>query len=250
MRVSAATFFLFCATLFAVAVLYSCVGQAGASGYIAAMALFGFAPAVIKPTALVLNVFVAALVSVRFYRAGHFNWRLAVPLLLSSFPAALLGGFLTLPPSIFNRLLGSLLLLAAIPLLVRPRAREEPILTPPSLPAAVFAGASIGLISGLTGVGGGVIISPLLLYGRWAGARMAAAVSAVFILINSLSALVGNIAATRFLPADLPIFALAAVLGGAVGSGLGSVHLPARSIYRILTAILLFAGIKLAFFSS
>lgn len=243
-RLSEPTVYFFCATLVVISILYSCVGQAGASGYIAAMALFGFAPAAIKPTALVLNVLVSVVVSIRFYRAGHFTGRLLWPFVVSSVPAAVLGGYITLPPLVFNRLLGALLLVAAAPFFFR-RDVEDHTVTPPRWPIALLAGALIGLLAGLTGVGGGVLITPLLLYCRWAAPKPAAAVSAVFILLNSAAALLGHLGAVRSLPADLPLFALAAVFGGAIGAQLGSTHLSAVAIYRVLGAVLLVASLKL-----
>ena len=245
-NLSEPTLYFFCATLALVSILYSCVGQAGASGYIAAMALYGFAPAAIKPTALVLNVLVSVVVSVRFCRAGHFSWHLLLPFAISSVPAALLGGYLTLPPIVFNRLLGGLLLVAAVPFFFR-RDSAALLVSPPRLPVALLAGACVGFLSGLTGVGGGVLITPLLLYRRWAAPKPAAAISAVFILINSLAALLGHLGATHSLPPALPLFALAAVFGGVIGSQLGSVHLSASAIYRILGAILFIAGFKLIY---
>jgi uncharacterized protein len=235
---------LFCATLFLVSILYSCVGQAGASGYIAAMALFGLPPGTIKPTALVLNVLVSALVAFRFFRAGHLDWRTFWPIAIASAPAALLGGYLTLSPLFFNRLLGTLLVLAAPPLFFR-KDFAETATHPPGPIAASLAGSGIGLVSGLTGVGGGVLITPVLLYCSWATGKRAAAISAVFILLNSIAALTGHFSATHNLPPGLPLFALSALAGGAIGSHMGSVHLSNVAIYRILGAILLLAGQKL-----
>jgi uncharacterized membrane protein YfcA len=238
------TLSFFCAALFVISVLYSCVGQAGASGYIAAMALFGFAPAAIKPTALVLNVLVSAIVSLRFYRAGYFSRHLFWPLALASVPAALLGGCVTLPTRAFNCLLGALLLVGALPFVFNRQAMENSASTP-RLSRALLAGGGVGLLSGLTGVGGGVLITPLLLHCRWARAKTAAGVSAVFILVNSVAALSGHLSVARSLPSGLPLYASAAVLGGALGSQLGSAHLSAPAIHRILGAVLLIAGLKL-----
>ena len=237
------SFYFFCATLVLVSILYSCVGQAGASGYIATMALFGFAPATIKPTALVLNVLVAAVVSFRFYQGGYFSWRLLMPFSVAAMPAALLGGYIILPPVMFNRLLGTLLLIAAVPFFFR-RSASPTVATPPVL-VALLTGAAIGLLSGLTGVGGGILITPLLLYCRWATPRTSAAVSAVFILINSVAALLGHLGATTNLPEHLPLFALCAITGGMIGSHLGSARLSATTIFRVLGTILLGAGGKL-----
>ena len=208
------------------------------------MALFGFAPVTIKPTALVLNILVSVVVSIRFYRAGHFSARLFWPFALSSIPTALLGGYLSLSPPVFNHLLGALLLVAALPMLFRRDSAERPVSAPP-LPMALSAGAGVGLVSGLTGVGGGILITPLLLYCRWAQPKPAAALSAVFILVNSVAALIGHLGATRGLPSGLPLFALMTILGGVVGAQLGSVHLPSSAISRVLAVILLIAGLKL-----
>jgi uncharacterized membrane protein YfcA len=203
-------------------------------------------PGTIKPTALVLNVLVSALVAFRFFPAGHLDWRTFWPLAIASAPAALLGGYLTLPPLFFNRLLGTLLVLAAPPLFFR-KDFAETATQPPGPVAASLAGSGIGLVSGLTGVGGGVLITPILLYCRWATGKRAAAISAVFILVNSIAALTGHFSATHNLPPGLPLFALSALAGGAIGSQMGSVHLSNLAIYRILGAILLLAGLKLCF---
>jgi uncharacterized membrane protein YfcA len=235
---------IFCLFLFAISILYSCVGQAGASGYIAAMVLFGFAPASIKPTALVLNILVSLIVSFRFYRAGHFSLRLFWPFAVASIPFAALGGFLTLSPRVFNLVLGILLLVAAVPLLFRQAFHERPV-NRPALSLALISGSFIGFLAGLTGVGGGVLIAPLLLLTGWARTKIAAAVSSFFILINSVAALAGHLSATRELPANLPVFALAALLGAVIGSELGSRHLSTRTIQRILGVVLLLSAIKL-----
>jgi uncharacterized membrane protein YfcA len=239
-------FVAFCVCLFLVALLYSCVGQAGASGYIAMMALFGFLPEQIRPTALILNTLVSLVVSVRFYRAGHLSWKLLGPLALGSVPMAVLGGFMSLPHLLFNRLLGGLLVIAAAPFFLR---RDVNIDTTkqPTLPVALSAGAVVGLLSGLTGIGGGILITPLMLYCHWATARTAAAVSAVFILVNSLAALMGHIGAKGTLPPNLTYYAIATLVGGAIGAQLGSLHLPNWVIHRILGIVLLVAGTKLIF---
>jgi uncharacterized membrane protein YfcA len=208
------------------------------------MVLFGFAAETIKPTALVLNVFVSSVVAWRFYRAGHLSWRLLMPFAIASVPTALVGGYLTLPTTIFNRLLGVLLLIAAVPFLVRREFAPAPV-TAPRLPVAIIAGAIMGLLSGLTGVGGGILILPLFLYCSWATPRVAAALAGVFVLINSAAALVGHLGAIRSLPPGLSAYVLVAVLGGFVGAQLGSLHLPASAIYRVLGLLLLVSSIKL-----
>lgn len=240
------TLALFCVTLAAISILYGSVGQAGASGTIAAMALFGFPAATIKSTSLVLNVLVSVVVSQRFVRAGHVSWRLLAPFDLASVPLAFLGGFLTLPTPLFNRLLGSLLLVAALPLFLR-RDRPELSVTPPRFPQALLAGGAIGLLSGLTGMGGGVLIAPLLIHRRWARPQTAAGLSSVFILINSAAALLGHLGASTDLPPHLPLLAVIAIGGGALGAQLGSVHLSATAIRRLLGSVLVLASLRLLF---
>ena len=169
--------------------LYSSVGHAGASGYIAVMALAGIAPAIIRPTALVLNIFVATIGGFQFWRAGYLSWRLFWPFALLSVPAAYLGGYWQLSGAVFRVLLGLILLFSAVHLIFR--RSDPPDVAPPSTPAAIGVGAGIGLLSGLTGTGGGIFLTPLLLVCRWAHIRQAAAVSAVFILVNSIAGLGG-----------------------------------------------------------
>jgi len=238
------TLLTLCSGLLLIAALYGSVGQAGASGFLAVMGLFGLAPATIKPTALVLNLLVSSVVAARFARAGHFSWPLLRPFLLLSIPAAFLGGWWSLPVAVFNRLLGVLLLIAGLPFF-RGKAGAPEHSAPPTTPAAMAAGGAIGLLSGLTGMGGGVLLTPLLLHRGWAEVRTAAALSAVFIFINSLMALLGRLSATPQLPAELPWLALAAVGGGAIGAQLGSRWLPAPVVVRLLGITLLVAGVRL-----
>jgi hypothetical protein len=239
------------------AALYSSVGHGGASGYLAAMALFGLAPAVMRPTALCLNLIVSSLATFRFRRAGHFRWRTFWPFAVTSVPFAFLGGALTLPATIYKRAVGLVLLFAAVRLflgtLERAAADESnesnesnETRDAPRLPS-ILLGACIGLLSGLTGVGGGIFLSPLLLLAGWADTRRAAAVSAAFILVNSAAGLLGNPAGLRSVSAALPYFALAALAGGVAGTEFGSRRLPPRWITRTLAAVLVVAGLKLIF---
>jgi uncharacterized membrane protein YfcA len=228
-----------------VAFLYSSVGHAGASGYIAVMTLFSLAPATIRPTALVLNILVASIGSIQVWRAGHFQWRLFWPFALLSVPAAYLGGYLQLPVAILRLLLGLVLLFSAVRLLFR---RSDPHdLQSPSVPAAVSVGGLIGFLSGLTGTGGGIFLTPTLLFFHWARIRQAAAVSAVFILVNSMAGLVGYFTAKRSVPSLGLVLAGAAVIGGFVGSHLGSRRFPVRTISLVLAIVLVIAGMKLIF---
>lgn len=228
-----------------VAFLYSSVGHAGASGYIAVLTLCGFAAAQIKPTALVLNILVATIGTFQFWRAGHFSWRLFWPFALLSVPAAFLGGYLHLPASVFKPLVGVVLLFSAVRLFFR--RGDPPTVAMPPRPMALGVGAGIGLLSGLTGTGGGIFLTPLLLFCRWAQTRTAAAVSALFILVNSSAGLIGYFSSGQPVPSFAWGLALAAVFGGAIGSQLGSRRFPVRTVSLLLSAVLIIAGAKLIF---
>jgi len=236
---------LICLAILAVAFLYSSVGHAGASGYIAVMTLFDLAPATIKPAALVLNILVASLTAWQFWRAGHFSWRLFWPFAVLSVPFAFLGGYINLPTHIFKMLVGVVLLYSAVRFLIQAGPDQEP--HEPSKPIALSVGAGLGLLSGLTGTGGGIFLTPILILRRWARTKTASAVSALFILVNSISGLAGNLSSTR----QLPLFALplvvAAVSGGAVGSYLGSRQFSPNFIKKLLAVVLTIAGYKLIF---
>lgn len=248
---------LMCAALFLVALLYSSVGHAGASGYIAVMSLLGLAPAVIKPTALALNILVALVAAWQFWRAGHFRWALFWPFAVTAVPAAFVGGWISLPTRVFTLLLGLVLLWSAWRFFFEPKAPQpetaastasaaSPECEVPRA-AALASGAGIGLLSGLTGTGGGIFLTPLLLMMGWAQPKNAAAVSALFILMNSTSGLLGNWASTRNLPDELPMLLAAVLVGGAIGSFMGSRRLPAQQIKRLLAVVLVIAGLKLLF---
>ena len=238
---------------FLAAVLYSSVGHAGASGYLAAMAFAGVASEVMKPTALTLNILVASIATVRFYRAGHFSWALLWPFALGSIPSSFVGGALRLPSHLYKPAVGLVLLFAAARLAWSARIPEpsgsdqasaessRPI---PVMPAVLW-GALIGLLSGLTGTGGGIFLSPLLLCLGWAETRRTAGVSAAFILANSVAGLGGNLASVKSLPPELPSWSLAVLLGGLLGSELGSRRLPTRILRVLLAAVLVVAGMKL-----
>lgn len=235
---------LFPILVFAVALLYSSVGQAGASGYLAAMAFLGFAPSVMRPTALVLNIAVAAITSLKFVRAGCFSWPDFWPFAVTSIPFAFVGGALTLPGQVYRTMVALLLIFSALRLIqVRGGGRGAGARPAPWL--ALVVGAAIGLVSGLIGVGGGIFLGPLLVLTGWAAPRTAAGVSAVFILVNSVAGLLGNVAASYALPDALPLWAAVALAGGWLGSELGSCHLRANTIRRLLAAVLMIAGLRM-----
>jgi len=234
-----------CLAIAVIAFLYSSVGHAGASGYIATMTLFGLAATVIRPTALVLNILVATIGSFQFWRAGHFSWKLFWPFALLSVPAAYLGGYIQPSASILRILIGLVLLFSAARLIFR---RGDPAETvAPSKPTAVGVGAGLGFLSGLTGTGGGIFLTPLLLFCRWAHIRQAAAMSAVFILVNSIGGLIGYFTAVRSLPVLGLYLAIPAIIGGTIGSHLGSRRFPVRAISILLAIVLAIAGTKLIF---
>ena len=231
--------------IFIIAVLYSSVGHAGASGYIAVMSLMSLSPEFIKPAALTLNIFVASIAFWQFYRAGHFRWTLFWPFIVLSIPMAFLGGYLNLPTRVFHVVIGVILLFSAVRFVldVKPESPKGE----PSRTVAVTAGGALGFLAGLTGTGGGIFLTPLLLIMRWATAKIAAAVSALFILFNSASGLAGNIAATLALPVFTLPLAVAAIAGGSIGSWVGSRKMNHRAIKRLLAVVLLIAGLKLLF---
>ena len=230
-----------------VAFLYATVGHAGASGYIAVLALAGLPAAQIKPLALLLNLVVAAQGSWQFWRAGHRRGELLWPLLLTGMPAAFLGGWLDLPTLWFQRLVALVLLASALRFLQQPRD-PQPLRTPP-LPLLLLSGAGLGLLAGFTGTGGGVFLTPLLLHTGWASTRQAAAVSSLFILANSLSGLGGlwlaRLGQAVAWPPELGWLLLTVLLAGALGSRLGSRHWPVGWIRRCLALVLLLAAWKL-----
>ena len=229
----------------AVSFLYSSVGHAGASGYIAVMSLFGLAPEFIKPTALVLNIIVATVGAWQFYRAGHFRWSLFWPFAVLSIPLAFLGGYVSLPSRAFKILVGVVLLFSAYRFLVRPP--EDEVRKEPGRGSSMATGAGLGFLAGLTGTGGGIFLTPLLLFMRWARARTAAAVSAMFILVNSIAGLAGNVTGTRDFPAFAVALGAAVLIGGSAGSYLGSRRFEPVVIKRLLAIVLLIAGAKLIF---
>ncbi|WP_448335566.1 sulfite exporter TauE/SafE family protein [Bellilinea sp.] len=231
--------------IFLAAILYASVGHGGASGYLAVMALFGVAPAVMKPTALTLNILVSLIALIKFYRAGCFSWRLFLPFALTSVPLAFVGGSIVLPTTLYKPIVGVVLIYAAARLFFsagKPQAAEPRAI---NIPLAVFFGAVIGLLSGLTGVGGGIFLSPLLVFLRWADVRQTGGVAAAFILVNSISGLLGHFSVVSELPSFIPVWAVAAVAGGWLGAEFGSRRLGNPALRRLLAAVLVIAGLKM-----
>lgn len=230
-----------------VAFLYSSVGHAGASGYIAVMTLFSMAPDAIKPTALVLNIMVACIGAWQFWRAGHFSWSLFWPFAVLSIPFAFLGGYLNLPAHLFKMLVGVVLILSALKFVIDPK--EKSCIRPPSKPVSCGVGAGLGFLAGCTGTGGGIFLTPLVLLMGWAGTKTASAVSALFILANSISGLAGNLSATKYFPTFAWSFVATALVCGTAGSYFGSRKFSPVLIKRLLAVVLAVAGFKLLFSS-
>jgi hypothetical protein len=233
--------------IFVVAVVFSSVGHGGASGYLAAMALVGIAPEVMRPSALLLNVLVASIGTVRFHRAGHLRWPILLPFAVGSVPLAFVGGMLSMPDALYARVVGSVLLFAAYRLFLGPKPAPHGLAADNLwfFPLAMTIGMAIGLLSGLTGIGGGVFLSPVLLLARWAGPRQCAGVTVAFILLNSIAGISGQLARVAALPAGIPYWAASAVVGGMIGSGLGARRLGDVTLRRLLAMVLLVAAGKL-----
>lgn len=238
---------LLAALFLAAAILYSSVGHAGASAYLAAMALVGVSQSTMRPTALVLNLFVASIVIARFWRAGHLPWRQLAPLAIGSVPMAFVGGSIDLPGEIYRPLVAVALLAGAVRLITAsaPDDQEER----PGVPwlPGIAVGAVIGLVAGLTGTGGGVFLTPLLVLAAWTATRDAAGLSGAFILVNSISGLAGLMIGGVSLPLAMPLWIAAVVLGGLIGSWLGATRFSILNLRRALAVVLVVAAAKLVF---
>jgi uncharacterized membrane protein YfcA len=233
---------------FGAAILYSSVGHGGASGYLASMGLVGVAPAIMRPTALVMNIAVSSISLYKFARANGFNWRLFAPFAISSVPMAFVGGRIQLPIAWFGVMVGGVLLFSAVRLFLDTLHRgtvPREVTGPPPVVVALLLGAAIGLLSGLTGVGGGIFLSPLLVLMGWATVRDSAAPTAAFILINSVSGLLGLLSRQPALPEALPYWVVAVIAGGLIGATFGARRLGNTALRRSLAAVLVIAGAKM-----
>ncbi|MDZ4308143.1 sulfite exporter TauE/SafE family protein [Allopontixanthobacter sp.] len=226
------------------AVLYSSVGHGGASAYLAIMALAGIAPATMRPTALALNLVVSAIALTNYSRAGHFDRRLFLTVAIPAIPFAFIGGMTQLPDQFYRPVVGVILLLAAIQFAWKPNRTMS---QPPRSLVLIAAGGALGLLAGLTGTGGGIFLSPLLLITGWAKPRTTAAVAAAFIFVNSLAGLAGNVSMLGELPTGLGWLALAVGAGGLIGSRLGAAVVSRAILMRLLALVLVIAGGKLLF---
>lgn len=228
------------------ALLYSSVGHGGASGYLAMMGLVGVEPSLMKPTALCLNILVSTIAFWRFYQAGNFCWRIFLPLAITAMPMAFVGGMTHLPSHFYKPIVGAVLVFSAVYSFVfaKKLTREQP-LKPVANWLLAIVGAILGLLSGLTGVGGGVFLSPILLFSRWASPKVVAGVAAAFIWVNSISGLVGVLSTGAKLPRELPIWLAVALVGGFIGATYGSKRLSDPRLNQLLALVLFIAGLKM-----
>lgn len=228
-----------------VAFLYASVGHGGASGYLALMALFAVPTALMKPTALLLNLFVAGAAAWHYYRNGYFRWQLFLGFAIGSVPSAYVGGLLTLEPYWYQRVLAVLLLFAVLKMLNLLGASSQKHIKQPVLWQSILIGAFIGLSSGLIGIGGGIILSPVILLLHWGSMKETAAVSAVFIWVNSAAGLAGQWTSGIEFHPQIAIWVGLALIGGLMGSYLGSRRLNNLYLKRLLALVLLMASVKL-----
>lgn len=241
-----ASLILIAALVFIVAALYSSVGHGGASGYLAILSFFSFSPSIMSSTALVLNVLVAGVALVSYYRAGHLSFKLVWPFLIVSIPMAFVGGVLHVGEKTYYLILAVVLVIAAYRLaMARTGGNEELERKEISLSQSLPLGAGIGLLSGVVGVGGGIFLSPIMILMRWATAKQTAAVSALFIVVNSLAGLGGRFLKGGFEFGPFPYLVLVAFLGGLIGSYYGARKFSGIVLRRLLSLVLVIAAVKL-----
>ena len=237
---------IFYGLLFVVAFLYASVGHGGASGYLALMALFSVAPAVMKPTALLLNLFVSLIAFLQFYRGNFFRWRIFWPFALASIPLAYVGGLILVDANIYKKVLGLLLLLPVIRFLFFSQTKVEEK-KQSNIGLSLFLGATIGFLSGLIGIGGGILLSPMLLLLKWTDQKETAAISAIFIFVNSLSGLAGQLTKGIQFTSDMYSYVIVAFIGGLCGAYFGALKFRQPILKNVLATVLLLAAYKLLF---
>ncbi len=227
------------------AILYTSVGHAGASVYIAILTLFGLSSPVIKPTALVLNICIASFTSWRFIKKGFFDLKVLMPIAIGAIPFAFLGGYINAPNHVYKAIVGVILIVSAISLLTKTSERIDSNVHQPKFLLSVASGAAIGFLAGLTGTGGGIFLSPLILFLGWSSTRKTSGIAATFILLNSIFGLAGNYTSVQNLPPQLPLFVIATMIGAVIGTTLGIKFYSASAIKKALALVLLIAGSKL-----
>lgn len=235
---------LFYFLLIVVAFLYASVGHGGASGYLALMAFFSFAPETMRPTALLLNIFVSLIAFIQYYRSGYFTWSLFWPFAIASIPASFIGGMITVDAGVYKKILAVLLLFSVIKLLgLHNQTRKLEVKQ--NMWAALIIGSVIGLFSGMIGIGGGIILSPLILLFLWAEMKQTAAVSALFIFVNSLAGLAGLLTKGFEFKEEMGFMILIALTGGIAGSYFGAKKFNNMLLNKILAVVLIIAAVKL-----
>lgn len=237
---------LFLLTLPIVAFLYASVGHGGASGYLALMAIFSFAPETMKPTALLLNLFVAGIAFYHYYKAGYFNKKLFLSFALASVPLAFVGGMIEVDASIYKKILAVLLIFAILKML-NVFGKESEYIKQVKLWQGLAVGAVIGFFSGLIGIGGGIILTPIILLLHWGKMKEAAAVSALFIWVNSAAGLIGQVSSGVEISSQAFILVGVALVGGFLGSYYGSRKFNNSLLRYVLAFVLIIASVKLLF---
>ncbi len=227
------------------AVLYTSVGHAGASIYIAIMTLFNIPSSIIKPTALVLNIFIASFTSWRFIQRGFFDLKVLLPIAIGAIPFAFLGGYMNAPSHIYKSIVGIILLISAVSLVTNLSNKIDTNLKKPPFPMAVIIGSLIGFLAGLTGTGGGIFLSPLILFLGWSSTKTTSGITALFILINSSFGLLGNYSSVQYLPNQLTLFISATLIGALIGTTIGIKFYTTNTIKKVLALVLVIAGFKL-----
>ena len=238
--------YVFYILLFVIAFLYASVGHGGASGYLALMAIFSFSPEVMKPTALLLNLFVSSVSFIQFYRGGYFKWKIFLPLAITSIPMAFVGGLITLDGTLYKKILGLLLIIPIVRFLFFPNIKVEEI-KKSNIPLSVLIGAVIGFLSGLIGIGGGIILSPVLLLLKWTDQKQTAAISAAFIFVNSLAGLRGQLVKGIHFSPDMYTYVGIAFIAGLCGAYFGSLKFKQTILKNTLGLVLALAAYKLLF---
>lgn len=236
--------FLFYILIFSLAILYSSVGHGGASGYLALMAIFSFSPEVMRPSALVLNIFVSSIALFSFYKNGHFKFKLLLPFIITSVPVAFVGGAITADPKTYKIILGIFLLIAIARMVYQPKNTANE-LRPINKYGAYVIGVFLGFFSGLIGIGGGIILSPIIILLKWGTIKQTAAVSAAFILVNSVAGLLGQITQDVQLAPELAWMLFATAIGGSIGAYMGSFKVSNTVLRYTLSLVLIFASFKL-----
>ncbi|MET4140987.1 sulfite exporter TauE/SafE family protein [Pedobacter sp. UYP1] len=237
---------LFFGLLFMVAFLYAAVGHGGASGYLALMAIFAISPMVMKPTALLLNLFVSSVSFIQFYRAGHFKWKFFWPFALTSIPLSFIGGTMVMDNVVYKKILGALLLFPIIRFFFF-RNTDPKELKEPNLMLSLLIGGIIGLLSGMIGIGGGIILSPILVLLKWTDQKQTAAISAAFIFVNSVAGLGGQLIKGITFNSDMIAYVMVAFTGGILGAYFGALKFPQNILKNVLATVLALAAYKLLF---